>query len=108
MNEYDYTDSFIDDSQLSDTNTPYHMNNVQCNSPLVHNVGKTKRRRRAYLLDSDTDATPQCDGGHVTELMLHNDDDDDCNDISYGKPSCSMNFARDKIFMRKVPFVKYI
>ena len=81
MNEYDYNDSFIDDSQLSNSNTPYHVNNVQYSSPVVHSTARRRHERRAYLQDSsDSDVTPQSTGGCVDDQM-----DDDCNDISWGK-----------------------
>ena len=51
------------------------------NSPAVRNVRRTERRR-AYILDSDTDTTPQSNGRCVSELLCK----DDCNDTSHGKP----------------------
>ena len=81
LNEYDYNDSFIDDSQLSNSNTPYHLNNVRytSSSPVVHKA--RRRERRAYLQDSsDSDVAPPSTGGCVNGLM-----DDGCNDLSWGK-----------------------
>ena len=81
MNEYDYNDSFIDDSQLSNSNTPYHLNNVRytSNSPVVHKA--RRHERRAYLQDSsDSDVALPSTGGCVNGLM-----DDGCNDLSWGK-----------------------
>ena len=86
LNEYDYNDSFIDDSQLSNTDTPQHIDNMLYSSPIALNVGRTGRgRRKAYLPDSDSDTTPQSTGRRVSELTLH--DDNRVVNISYGECS---------------------
>ena len=90
LNEYDYNDSFIDDSQLSDTDTLHHINNAWYSSPVALNAGRTGRgRRKAYLPDSDSDTTPQSTGGRVSELVVHNDDNNVIN-ISYGELLCGL------------------